>query len=110
VKSIRANLVWRDGLNSCEVNIVLLDNAGVQRVEVHNKDNLVVKLSLRFEHKATFVLVLLVPILALRALPCAIFGHDIRLVPFFCVLLDRSRSLFSPGLVRDDIFEPVELV
>lgn len=110
--SIKANLVWRDRLHSCEVNIVFLDNAGIQRVEVHDKDNLVVKLTLRVEHKATFVLVPLVLalVLILDALSGAIFGRDIRFVSFFSVLFGRNSSLFAPCLVRDDIFEPVELM
>jgi len=106
--SINANLVWWDRLNSCEVNIVFLDNAGIQRVEVHDKDNLVIKLSLRIEHKATFIFVLLV--LVLGALSGAILRRDFRFIRFFRVLLGRNSSLFPPRLVRDDIFEPVELM
>jgi hypothetical protein len=108
--SIRANFVWWDRLDSCKVNIVFLDNAGVQRVEVHNKDNLVVKLSLRFEHKATFVFILLVLVLTLSAFSGAIFKRDICLMHFFRVLLGRNSGLFPPELVRDDIFELVELM
>ena len=108
--SINANLVWRDRLNSCEVNIVFLDNAGIQRVEVHDKDNLVVKLSLRVEYKATFVLVLLLVVLVLAALSDAIFGRNIRIFRIFRILLGRNSSLFPPCLVWDNIFEFVELM
>ena len=97
-------------MNSCEVDIVFLDNAGIQRVEVHDKDNLVVKLTLRFEHKTTFVLVLLILILVLGALSGTVFERDIGLISFFRVLPGRDRRFFSPCLVWDDIFEPVELM
>ena len=108
--SIRTNFVWWDRLDSREVNIVFLDNAGVQRVEVHNKDNLVVKLSLRFKHKATFELIPVVLVLVLGALYGAVFRRYICFTTFFRVLLGSNSGLFSPGFVRDDIFELVELV
>ena len=99
-------------MDSREVNIVFLNNAGIKRVEVHNKDNLVVELSLRFEHKATFVLIPVVLVLALvlGALSGAVFRRYICLMTFFRVLLGGNSGLFPPGLVRDDIFEFVELV
>ncbi len=108
--SIRTNSVWWDRLDSREVNVVFLDNAGVQRVEVHDKDNLVVKLSLRFEHKATFVLIPVVLVLVLGAFSGAVFRRHICLMSFFRVLLGSNSGLFPPGLVRDDIFELVELM
>jgi len=107
--SIRTNFVWWDRLDGCEVNIIFLNNAGVQRVEVHNKDKFVVKLSLRFEHKATFVLIPIVLVLVLGALSGAIFRRNICFMSFR-VLLGRSSGLFPPGLVRNDIFELVELM
>jgi hypothetical protein len=107
--SIRTNLVWRNRLDGCEVNIVFLNNAGVQRVEVHNKDKFVVQLSLGFEHKATFVLILIIFVLILGALSSAVLRRDICFMSFR-VLLGRNSGLFSPSLVRDDIFEFVELM
>lgn len=97
-------------MDSCEVNIVFLDNAGIQRVEVHNKDKFVVKLSLRFEHKATLVLIPVILVLVLGALSGTVFRLDICLMSFFRVLLGRYSGLFSPGLVRDHIFELVKLM
>ena len=95
-------------MDSREVNIVFLNNAGIKRVEVHNKDNLVVKLSHRFEHKVTFVLrpVVLVLVLVLGALSSAVSRRYICLISF-CLLLGSNSGLFPPGLVRDDIFELV---
>ena len=44
-------------VDSGEVDVILLDNTRVKRIEIHNKDVFVPKTSPGFEHKTTFVLV-----------------------------------------------------
>lgn len=47
-----------DSLYGREINVVLLDNARIQRVEIHDQDILVPKATLWLKHQTTFVLVL----------------------------------------------------
>jgi hypothetical protein len=85
-------------LNSRKINIILLDDARIQRVEVHDKDELVPKATLRLEHQTTLIFVSL----ALRLLP--------RIHIVVVLRLDRGLGFLTPLLVRTDILQSVELV
>lgn len=86
-------------VDSGEVDIVLLDDTWVQRVEVHDKDILVPKPSLRLEDQASLVLV------PLR------FRHDsCGAVLILGFGLHCSGGLLAPCLIRADVLEAMELV
>jgi hypothetical protein len=56
-KTARTTNIIVDSINGRKVNIVLLDDTRVKRVEIHDKDKLIPKSPLRLEDKATFVLI-----------------------------------------------------
>jgi hypothetical protein len=77
-----------------EVNVVLLDDAGVEGIEIHDQDVFVPQPSLGLEHKTTLILVAL--LLGLSSLLVLDFRFRLR--------------LFPPCLVRANVLEPVEFV
>ena len=88
-----------DLFNSCEVNIVLLNDRGVQRIEVHDQNVFVPQTTFRFENQTTFVLVFLV------------FAGDCNgSIPLFHLSLHYGGGLLPKGLVRRNILQSVEFV
>ncbi len=78
--------------SGCEVDVVLLNDAGVQRVEIHDQDELVPKAALRFEDQATLVLVS--------------FRFCVLVFLLYDVVCIRS----APALIRADVLQTMELV
>ena len=88
-----------NGLNSRKVNVVLLDDTWIQRVEVHHQNELIPKTTLRLEDETSLVLVLLA------------FGLFAPFPVFLIQLsLGESLCLLSPLLVWTDVLQAMELV
>ncbi len=82
-----------------EVNIVLLDDTRIERVEVHDKNDFVPESTFWFEDETSFIFIFSI----LRS-------HHSGIVTLFRVYFDCSGSLFPPQFVGTDIFERMELV
>jgi hypothetical protein len=90
-------------LNGSKIDIILLNNARIKGVEIHNQHITIPQPSLRIEHQTTFILVPL-------RLGC--FGSRFRDI-FLCVrivfeVLCLRRDLFAVRFVGADVFTFVE--
>jgi len=85
---------WFD---SSEINVVLLDDAGIQRVEVHNKDEFVPEPPLGHKNETSFIFIA--------------FAFRGFLASLFIVFLRFGLTcLFSVGLVGAEILQTMEFV
>lgn len=88
-----------DRFYSGEINVVLLNDARIQRVEIHDENELVPETSVRLEHKTAFIFVSFAFLLAAST--------DTMLVLFRFFFHGRP---FPVCFVWTDIFESVEFV
>jgi hypothetical protein len=90
-------------LNGRKIDIILLNNARIKGVEIHNQHITIPQPSLRIEHQTTFILV---PF----RLGC--FGSRFRgiflRVRIIFEILGLGRDLFAVGFVRANVFAFVE--
>ena len=86
-------LILFDRFDGGEVDVKLLDDTRVQRVEVHDEDELVPQATFGLKHKTTFVLVLL----ALGGFSASAF------IIVIVLILDSGFGFLSPRLVRTDV-------
>lgn len=84
--------------NGRKVNVVLLNNARVQRIKVHDEDKLVPKTPLGIKNQASFVFV-----------PLA-FGLLASLTFLLVFDFGKGCSFFAPLFVGRDVLETVELM
>jgi len=82
--------------NCGEIDVIFLDDAGVERIEVHDKNEFVPQSTFRFEDETTLIFILLS--LCSRRIRVSILLFDYRCC-FLAVLL-----------IWDDIFETVKFV
>ena len=78
---------------SREIDIVLLDDARVQTIEVHDEDVFVPESTFGLKHKTAFVLILL----AFSGFSASAF------VVIVVLILDSGFGFLSPRLVRTDV-------
>jgi hypothetical protein len=88
------DLVYR-----CEIDVVLLDNARIQGIEVHDQDILIPQAPPRLEHKATFVLI-----------PLAFGGFCAFLVVLVGLSLEDGCRLLAVGFIGTNVLESMKLV
>lgn len=95
-------------LNLCygrKVDVVLLDDTGVQTVEVHDENELIPKPSFWFEYETTLVLVFGLSSASLFA------GTRILWIEFLCFSLGSGSSIpFVPAFVWADVLQFVEFM
>ncbi len=87
-----------DRINSSEIDVVLLNDTGIQGIEVHDQDELIPKATLWFEDQTTLVLVS--------------FRFRRFSVPVGVLVLGflLGFALLPPRFVGTYVLEPVELV
>lgn len=87
-------------IHSRKVDIIFLNNAWVERIEIHDEDKLIPKTTLRLKHKTTLVLV-----------PLAFRGllRRVRII-VISLQLDGCCCFLAPCLVRADILQAVKFM
>lgn len=88
-----------DRLDGSEIDVKLLNDTWIQRIEVHHEDMSIPKTSLGLKDKTTFILVAFSFLLAARVTYC-----------IFVWFLFHGGGLFAIGFVRTDVFKSVEFM
>jgi hypothetical protein len=89
----------RSRYHSGEVDVILLDNARIQRIEVHHEDILVPEPSLRLKDETTLVLV-----------PFTLVDSSAIFTILIWFVLDYGDRLLSELLVGANILETMEFM